>query len=229
MPYAVISTFSHTRGIVSAEYFESPWLASLTTFIFSIYATEQYSLILEINQPAGHYWMRTVQNLGSKSAAILGSAGSCDVDPEIRTIPDAVTLNETDLHPLYPPPPLLIKEDGVDAKFHLILEKNETNFSFHINGVQCTSHSVPVLLQLLGGDVTGSNLVPRDSVYTLLRDKVFGTLMIPNTSLIHSTSMGCVSRYHLCMYIQQMVYSFAVISYNYINPVMHDTVTAGSW
>lgn len=44
---------------------------------------------------------------------------------------------------------------------------------------------------------------------------------------IHSTSMGCVFKYHLCMYIQQMVYSFAVLSYNYINPVMHDPVTTG--
>ncbi|KAG2054095.1 hypothetical protein BDR06DRAFT_427448 [Suillus hirtellus] len=152
-------------SVITSRYFESTWLASITTFIFSIYATGQYSLILKINQPAGHYWMHTDQNLGTKSAAILGYAGSCDVDPEIRTIPDSVTLNKTDLHPLYPPP-LLIKEDGVDIKFHLILEKNETNFSFHINGVQCTSNSVPVVLQLLGGDMTGSNLVPNDS-YTL--------------------------------------------------------------
>ncbi|KAG1769318.1 hypothetical protein EV702DRAFT_703779 [Suillus placidus] len=186
------STFSHTSDIVSAY---STWLASLTMCIFSV---DNHKLII-MTKTSSRSWStpsRSTLHNGilsfSRQNNLSTTIGcmrirtqeqtprrSCDMQvlsmeqtSKVRTTPNLVALNETDLHPLYPPPPILHKEDGVDVDLNLNLQKNGTNFDFLINGIQNTSFSVPVLLQLLSGDITASDLAPNDCVYTLLRDKV---------------------------------------------------------
>ncbi|KAG1725597.1 laccase [Suillus lakei] len=194
-PNYIFSIDNHNLTIIEVD---GQYVEPLVVDSIQIYAAQRYSFILETNQPVDNYWVHADPNSGTNSTAILRYAA----------------LNETDLHPLYPPPAILLEEDGADVKLNLILGKNETNFNFLINGVQYTSPSVPVLLQLLSGDMTASDLAPNDSVYTLPRNKVIEISWNPDNS---------PGRPH----------SFAVIrsagssSYNYVNPVMRDTVTTG--
>ncbi|KAG1810914.1 laccase [Suillus subaureus] len=184
-PNYIFSIDHHKLIIIEAD---GQYVESLVVDSIQIYAAQRYPFILETSRPVDNYWVHAVPNLGSP-----------DVNPKIRITPNPVALQETDLHPSYPPLPILLQEDGADVKLNIVLGKNATSFNFLINGVQYTSPSIPILLQLLNGDISASEMAPNDSIYSLPRNK----------------------------------HKFAVIRsagssrYNYVNPVLRDTVNTG--
>ncbi|KAG2047603.1 multicopper oxidase, partial [Suillus hirtellus] len=91
-----------------------------------------------------------------------------------------------------------------------------------INNIQYTSPSVPVLLQLLSGAMTAADLAPNGSVYTLPRNKVIELTFNPDNST------GGPHPFHLHGHSFAVIRSAGSTAYNYIDPVMHDTVTTGN-
>ncbi|KAG1739433.1 laccase [Suillus paluster] len=217
-PNYIFSIDHHKLTIIEVD---GQYVEPVVVDSIQIYAAQRYSFILETNRPVDNYWVHADPNTGTNSTAILRYTGSPDVDPKNRTTPNLAPLKETDLHPLYPPPSRLLQENGADVKLDLILGKNETSYNFLINGVQYTSPSVPVLLQLLSGDMTASNLAPNGSVYILPRNKVIEISWNPDNA------DGRPHPFHLHGHSFAVIRSAGSSSYNYVNPVMRDTVTTG--
>lgn len=215
-PNYIFSIDQHKLIVIEAD---GQYVEPLVVDSIQIYAAQRYSFILETTRPVDNYWVHVVPNLGTSSMAILRYAGSSDAEPKIRTTSNTVALQETDLHSLYPPLPILLQEDGADVKLDIVIGKNETDFNFLVNGVQYTSPSIPVLLQLLNGGISASEMAPNGSIYSLPRNKVVEIswnpdnspgrpvshfqnviyLYAPDSNLdsIHFTCMGCVFTYHL--------------------------------
>ncbi|KAG2118390.1 laccase [Suillus clintonianus] len=216
-PNYIFSIDNHNLTIIEVD---GQYVEPLVVNSIQIYAAQRYSFILETNQTVDNYWVHADPNAGTNSTAILRYAGSPNVDPKNRTTPNSAALNETSLHPLYPPAPSLLQQDA-DVKLNLVLGKNNTSFNFLINGVQYTSPSVPVLLQLLSGDMTASDLAPNGTVYTLPRNKVIEISWNPDNS------PGRPHPFHLHGHSFAVIRSAGSSNYNYVNPVMRDTVTTG--
>ncbi|KAG9310730.1 hypothetical protein JVU11DRAFT_9333 [Chiua virens] len=53
-----------------------------------------------------------------------------------------------------------------------VLGKDDSNYSFLINGVQCVSPTVPVLLQIMNKELSWE-IDPTQSIYLLPRNKTF--------------------------------------------------------
>ncbi|KAG1861684.1 laccase [Suillus subluteus] len=185
-----------------------------------IYAAQRYSFILETNQPVDNYWVHANPDAGTNATAILRYAGSPNADPKNGTILDLAPLNETSLHPLYLPSSRLLQEPGI--KLDLILGKNMTNYNFLVNGVQYISPSIPVLLQLLSGAMTAMDLAPNGSVYTLPRNKVIEVVFNPDNA------PGGPHPFHLHGHSFAVIRSAGSNNYNYVNPIMRDTVDTGN-
>ncbi|KAG1739436.1 laccase [Suillus paluster] len=216
-PNYIFSIDHHKLTIIEVD---GQYVEPVVVDSIQIYAAQRYSFILETNKHVDNYWVHADPNTGTNSTAILRYAGSPDVAPKNRTTPKLAPLKETDLHPLYPSPSNLLQEDA-DVKLDLILGKNGTSYNFLINGVQYNSPSVPVLLQLLSGGVAASDLAPNGSVYTLPRNKVIEISWNPD---------NCPGRphpFHLHGHSFAVIRSAGNSSYNYVNPVMRDTVTTG--
>ncbi|KAG1765828.1 laccase [Suillus placidus] len=154
---------------------------------------------LRTNQPVDNYWVHADPDAGTNATAILRYAGSPNADPKDMSTLNSAALNETSLHPLSPP-----------------------SSNFLINGVQYTSPSIPVLLQLLSGAMTAADLTPNGTVYTLPRNKVI------EISFNTDNSPGGPHPIHLHGHSFAVVRSAGSSGYNYVNPVMRDTVTTGN-
>jgi iron transport multicopper oxidase len=165
----IFSIDNHKLTIIEVD---GQYVEPLMVDSIQIHAAQRYSFILETNQPVDSYWLHADPDSGTNSTAVLRYAGSPQVGPKNNTAPSLVALNETNLHPLNPPPLRLLREDGANVKLNMVLAKNGTSSNFLVNGVQYTSPSVPVLLQLLSGAITASDLAPSGSVYTLPRNSV---------------------------------------------------------
>ncbi|KAG0701905.1 laccase [Suillus ampliporus] len=216
-PNYIFSIDNHNFTIIEVD---GQYVKPLVVDSIQIYAAQRYSFILEANQTVDNYWVHADPNTGTNATAILRYAGSPTVDPQNRTTPNSLALNETDLHPLYPAPPILFQEDA-DVKLNLVLGTNESNFNFLINDVQYTSPSIPVLLQLLSGDMSASQLAPNGSVYTLAGNRVIEISWNPDNS------PGRPHPFHLHGHSFAVVRSAGSTSYNYVNPVIRDTVNTG--
>ncbi|KAG2127639.1 laccase [Suillus bovinus] len=216
-PNYMFSIDGHTLTIIEAD---GQYVEPLVVESLQIYAGQRYSFILEANRPIDNYWVHAVPDIGINSMAILRYAGSPNADPKFRMTPNLVPLRETDLHPLYPPPPTLLREDA-DIKLNIVLGQNETSFNFLVNGVQYTSPSIPVLLQLLNGDVSTSEMAPSGSIYFLPRNKVIEISWLPNLA------PAGPHPFHLHGHRFAVIKSAGSREYNYVNPVLRDTVNTG--
>jgi iron transport multicopper oxidase len=199
---------------------DGQYVQPLVVDSIQIYAAQRYSFILETNQPVDNYWVHADPDAGTNATAILRYAGSPDADPNNRTALNLAALDETNLHPLYPPSSRLLQEP--DVTLNLILGKNLSNFNFLINDVQYISPSIPVLLQILSGAMTAADLAPNGSVYTLPRNKTIEIVFNPD----HSP--GGPHPFHLHGHSFAVIRSAGSSDYNYVNPVMRDTVDTGS-
>ncbi|KAG1899774.1 laccase [Suillus fuscotomentosus] len=216
-PNYIFSIDSHNLTIIEVD---GQYVEPLVVDSIQIYAAQRYSFILETNQPVDNYWVHADPDAGTNATAIFRYAGAPDADPQNMTNSDWDTLNETSLHPLTPPSPRLLQEP--DVKLDLVLGKNLSNFNFLINNIQYTSPSVPVLLQLLSGAMTAADLAPNGSVYTLPRNKVIELTFNPDNS------PGGPHPFHLHGHSFAVIRGVGSTAYNYIDPVMRDTVNTGN-
>ncbi|KIM73303.1 laccase [Piloderma croceum F 1598] len=149
-----------------------------------IFAGQRYSFILNANQPVDNYWIRSIPNKlgdtgieGGLNSAILRYMGSnITADPTTTQTTDVIPLVESNLVPLLnPAAPGTPEVGGADVPLNLNLGFNFINSTtsfFTINGVTFVPPSVPVLLQILSGNLAATDLLPKGSVYTLPPNKV---------------------------------------------------------
>ncbi|KAH7909939.1 laccase [Hygrophoropsis aurantiaca] len=223
-PNYIFSMDKHKFTIIEVD---GEYVDPLEVDSIQIYASQRYSFILETNQPVDNYWIHADPNTGTNATAILRYSGAPQGLPKNRTEPSMLPMNETNLHPLttldlseMSPSRDLFKEEA-DVKLNLILGKNMTTYNFLINGFQYMSPSMPVLMQLLSGAMTASDLAPNGSVYTLPRNKVIEISMPPDDA------PGRPHPFHLHGHKFAVIRSAGSSAYNYINPVMRDTVSTG--
>lgn len=215
-PNYIFSIDGHNLTIIEVE---GEYVEPLVVDSIQILTGQRYSFILDASQPVDNYWVHADADLGPNTTAILRYAGAPNADPKNRTTLNSMSLNETNLHALTPP--LTELQRDADIKLDLVVGFNLSRFIFFVNGVQYTSPSIPVLLQILSGAMTASDLLPNGSVYTLPKNKVV------EVSFNTDTAGGGPHPFHLHGHNFAVVRSAGSSSYNYVNPVVRDTVSAG--
>ncbi|THH16945.1 hypothetical protein EW146_g3773 [Bondarzewia mesenterica] len=193
-----------------------------------IFASQRYSFILRADQPVGNYWIRAQPNLGTTTfdgglnMAILRYSGANGTDPTTNQTTSVIPLNETDLHPLVPTiVPGLPEQGGADITINLDVVFNASLLEFTVNGVPFSPPTVPVLLQILSGAQKASDLLPAGSIYGLEANKVV-EVSIPGGAV------GGGHPIHLHGHAFNVIRSAGSTAYNYIDPVIRDTVNIGT-
>jgi len=195
-----------------------------------IFAGQRYSFILEANQVADNYWIRSNPNLGTigfdggLNSAILRYRGSSNAtaDPTTNQTTSVIPLVEHNLVPLVnAAAPGTAKVGGADVLLNLDLAFDPTTLDFTVNGVTFVPPSIPVLLQILSGNLAATDLLPNGSVYTLPRNKVI-ELSLP------ALAVGGPHPFHLHGHKFSVVKSAGQTGYNYINPPQRDVVALGT-
>lgn len=111
---------------------------------------------------------------GGLNSAILrySDFNETTADPTTNQTTSVIPLVETNLVPLESAPaPGRPEAGGADVSLNLVLNLNST-FFFTINDASFVPPSVPVLLQILSGSMSATDLLPTGSVYTLPANKV---------------------------------------------------------
>lgn len=222
-PSFVFSIDSHTFTVIEAD---SENTLPLAVDSVPILVGQRYSLILNANQTVDNYWIRTNPNYnttfaGGLNSAILRYEGAPRRDPIHRNWTISNPLSESNLRALESPTaPGLPEAGGVDVSLNLVSVWDDNIGRFLINGYSYTSPTTPILLQLLTGQLTASQLQPYGSVYTLP----------PNKTIELSVPGGQPEEYHP---FHLHGHSFSVVRsagsnlYNYYNPVRRDTTSNG--
>ncbi|KAK1231974.1 laccase, multicopper oxidase, benzenediol:oxygen oxidorectuctase [Marasmius sp. AFHP31] len=194
-----------------------------------IFAGQRYSLVMEANQPVGNYWIRANPDAGPSgfvngiNSAILRYVGAPEEEPpvsEATVFASTAPLNEADLAPLSNPgAPGDATPGGVDVAMHL-------NFGFSgglftLNGQSFHPPTVPVLLQILSGAHTPTDLLPEGMVFPLPRD---ATVELS----FNGGLLGIQHPMHLHGHAFDVVRVAGSSTYNYANPVRRDVVNLGS-
>ncbi|KAG1775996.1 laccase [Suillus placidus] len=191
-----------------------------------IFAGQRYSVILVADKPVDNYWVRSLPSTanatydGGMNSAILRYKGAPRADPTTVNTTSTNPLQETNLHALINPGAPGIPEYG-KADINLNLEVSVINLTFYINNVNFTSPTVPVLLQILSGARNPSQLLPNGSVYVLEANKVVELTMA-------ITGPGGPHPIHLHGHTFDVIQSAGSSTFNYVNPVRRDVVSAGS-
>ncbi|KAJ6459068.1 laccase [Mycena sanguinolenta] len=193
-----------------------------------IFAGQRYSFVLNANQTVDNYWIRTVANGGTAgfdngiNSAILRYVGANDTDPTTNATTATAALVETDLHPLVATAvPGTAEVGGADVVMNLVISLDFTTFQFEINGVPFTSPTVPVLLQILSGAQTATDLLPSGSVFILPANSVV-ELSIPGGTA------GAPHPFHLHGHNFFVIRSAGNDTYNFDNPIVRDVVSTGT-
>ncbi|KAF8555175.1 hypothetical protein OG21DRAFT_1476611 [Imleria badia] len=190
---------------------------------YNIFAAQRYSFILNADKPVDNYWIRTIPDpsepMNATTTAILRYAGAPNVDPQAVNVTNNY-LNETLLRSLSEPPAYIL-EPNPDIRLNVVMAKNEDDYNFMINGVQYTSPSVPVLLQIMNGALS-QDIDPVQSIYLLPRDK-----LVEVTFHVDDTS-GRPHPFHLHGHHFAVIKSADSEFRNYDRPVMRDTVSTGT-
>ncbi|KAG2110681.1 laccase [Suillus discolor] len=195
-----------------------------------IFAGQRYSVVLVADQPVDNYWIRSLPNLvnpsfeGGQNSAILRYQGAPQVDPTTAYVPPQDILVETNLHALINPgAPGIPGYGNADINLHFKVT-NDTGL-FYINNVTFSPPSIPVLLQILSGAQDPFQLLPNGSVYALGHNKVVELTMeipvVPNVP-------GGPHPIHLHGHAFDVVQSAGNSTFNYVNPVRRDVVSAGN-
>lgn len=145
-----------------------------------IFAGQRYSIVLEANQTVDNYWIRAQPNIGNRTtfnddlnAAVLRYVGAnTTTDPTFNHTQSIIPLVESNIVPLdHAPAPGQPEVGGADILLNLNIGLNASG-EFSINGVPFIPPSVPVLLQILNGSQSATDLLPSGSVYVLPPNKV---------------------------------------------------------
>ncbi|KAI1790621.1 laccase [Ganoderma leucocontextum] len=193
-----------------------------------IFAGQRYSFVLTANQAIDNYWVRALPNSGTTNfdggvnSAILRYVGATETEPTTTQTNSTAPLTETDLVPLNhaaaPGDPI---SGGVDYALNLVMSFNGTKF--FMNGATFTTPTAPVLLQILSGASSATDLLPSGSVYTLPSNATV-ELSFPVTS---ANRVGAPHPFHLHGHTFSVIRS-ASESYNYANPPRRDVVNTGT-
>ena len=207
-------------------------------------------LLLQLNATADidNYWIRAVPNAGTTStdgglnSAILRYSGAAEIEPTTNATTSVLALNETDLIPLEDlTAPGTAEVGGVDYALNLDFSFDGTDF--YINGDTFTSPTVPVLLQILSGSLTASELLPNGSVYVIPANSTV-EISFPMTANapgqphpfhLHGVSTICLPSPALFAHLASrpqhkfwVVRSAGSDTYNYVNPPQRDVVSTGT-
>ena len=182
----VFSIDNHDLTIIEADGQETE---PLVVDSIQMFAGQRYSVILNANQPADNYWMRSLPDInnatfnGGQNSAILRYKGASVADPSTEQTNSTMPFVENNLHALVNPGAPGIPGYGM-ADINLRMMVNLTEGGVYlINGVEYKSPTVPVLLQILSGAQQATDLLPTGSVYVLEANKVVElTLVIGNES-----------------------------------------------
>ncbi|TFY61114.1 hypothetical protein EVJ58_g4703 [Rhodofomes roseus] len=227
-PYFNFTIDGHNFTIIEADGENTEPLPGIDEI--QIFASQRYSFILDANQPIDNYWIHVLPEIvGNPGApptppglAILHYLGAPVVDPtaDPNEVPTPENpLFEPNLHALGGPAPGELDPDCAECDLVLNFTFNTPNF--FVNNVTYVSPTVPVLLQILGGNYTAQDLMPQGSVYTLPRNQTIqitmpgGVLGIPHPLHLHGHSFSVIR-------------SAGSSATNTINPVRRDTVSIGS-
>ncbi|KAI0794707.1 laccase [Fomes fomentarius] len=200
----------------------------LTVDKIQIFSAQRYSIVVVANQTVDNYWIRAnPDNIAQQgfangiNSAILRYKGAPDAEPTTNQTESVLPLNESDLHVLTnPAAPGLPHPGGVDVALNLALGFDFSTGEFSMNGAPFFPPSIPVLLQILSGNMSAQSLLPAGSVITLPR----------NASIELSIPAGVVGGphpFHLHGHSFSVVRSAGSDVYNYDNPVKRDTVNIG--
>ncbi|KAG9315382.1 laccase [Chiua virens] len=192
-----------------------------------VFAGQRYSVVVTANQTVGNYWIRASPPGGSftngTNSAILRYKGAPVQDPTSSPGPYQLSFDEGNLHPLVnPAAPGTPGIGKADVNLQLIPGLNASRF-FTFNNVSFQDPSVPVLLQILSGNLHPSQLLPNGSIYELPPNKVI-EVSIPNEFV----PPGGPHPIHLHGHAFSVVRHAGSNATNFVNPVRRDVVAIGS-
>ncbi|KAF7319806.1 Laccase G [Mycena kentingensis (nom. inval.)] len=224
-PNWVFTIDGHSFTIIEVD---SVNVEPLAVDSIQIFAGQRYSFVLNADQDISNYWIRTVANGGTAgfdngiNSAILRYVGADEVDPATEQTDATAALVETDLHPLESMPvPGDAVVGGADVVMDLAISLDFTTFTFQINGVTYTPPTVPVLLQILSGAQSATDLLPSGSVFT-----------VPANSVVELSiaggSAGAPHPFHLHGHNFWVLRSAGNDTYNFDNPVVRDVFSTGT-
>ncbi|KAF5374041.1 hypothetical protein D9757_010059 [Collybiopsis confluens] len=189
-----------------------------------IFAGQRYSLILNASQSVGNYWVRANPNagptgfLGGINSAILRYQGAPIAEPTTVFLP-VNQFKETSLVPLDNPLPPA--EAGIDVDLNLVLGFSGGKFT--LNGNTFVPPTVPVLLQILSGAQSASDLLPSGSVFPLALNKTVQLSF--NAAAV--AAIGGPHPFHLHGHTFDVIRSAGSTTSNYVNPPRRDVVSTG--
>ncbi|KAH9074385.1 laccase [Lactarius deliciosus] len=224
-PNFVFSIDGHQLTVIEADGIETK---PLVVDSLQIFAGQRYSVVLNANQPVANYWIRSLppdQGFGNfTNLAILRYDGARCADPKVDpTVPvvSKLPLIETNLHPLdCSPVPGKAYPGGADININLDVEIDFSILKFTVNGAPFEPPTVPVLLQILSGAKSASQLLPAKSIYSLAPNKSV-ELTIPGGAV------GGPHPVHLHGHAFSVVRSAGNSTYNFVDPVVRDVVSIG--
>ncbi|KAG1895893.1 laccase [Suillus fuscotomentosus] len=191
-----------------------------------IFVAQRYSVILVADQPVDNYWVRALPNTananysGGLNTAILRYKGAPEADPTTPNVSATNQLQESNLHALLHPGAPGVPEYG-KADININLPVTIGAAGFYVNNVSFVNPTVPVLLQILNGAQNATQLLPTGSVYVLGANKVVELTV----SIV--TAPGGPHPIHLHGHTFSVVQSADSSTFNYVNPVRRDVVSAG--
>lgn len=224
-PHILFSIVNHNLTVIEAD---GQTTLPLVVNEIPIYVGQRYSFILEANQPVDNYWIRALPGSyasnftnGLNSAILRYVGAGPETEPVNGTWPPVNPLIETNLHAygdsLVPGLPY---PGGADVSIDLVSIMDNTSLLFYMNGETYRPPTTPVLLQILSGALSASQLAPQGLVYTLPLNKVI-EISMPTTFL------NTPHPFHLHGHAFSVVRSASSTAYNYVNPVRRDTVNIG--
>ncbi|EIN05334.1 laccase [Punctularia strigosozonata HHB-11173 SS5] len=201
-----------------------------------IFAGQRYSIVMAADQPVDNYWIRANPNNGAAqgfdngiNSAILRYVGADAVEPTTTQDTPSAALVETSLVPAENPgAPIPADQrcvDCADVNINLALDFNlNGDFQFNINGISYVSPTVPVLLQILSGAQSATDLLPTGSVYALPKNS---TIQISLPAGSTAPAAGGPHPFHLHGHTFDVVRASGQSDYNWINPPRRDVISTG--
>ncbi|KAJ6592604.1 laccase 1 [Mycena capillaripes] len=224
-PNFVFSIDQHSMTIIEVD---SCNHQPLTVDSIQIFAGQRYSFVLNANQTIDNYWIRTVANGGTPgfangiNSAILRYVDAPIQDPTTPLTTSVNPLNEASLRPAAGQPPVPGKPvvGGADVTLNLAITLNFTTGKFAINNASFIPPTAPVLLQILSGAQSATDLLPTGSVFVLPPNKVI-EVSIPGGTI------GAPHPFHLHGHNFHVIRSAGSTEYNFIDPPIRDVVSTG--
>nr|AAO38869.1 laccase [Rigidoporus microporus] len=194
-----------------------------------IFAGQRYSIVVNADKSeGGNYWIRASPTPGPQgfangiNSAILRYVGSDEVEPTTNQTTSTNPLVEANLVPLENPgAPGDPTPGGVDVPLNLAVAFDGTGLDFQVNGQTFIPPTVPVLLQILSGAQSATDLLPSGSVYVLPSNATV-EISIP------AGAVGGPHPIHLHGHTFDVVRSAGSSTYNYVNPPRRDVVSIGN-